>query len=422
MKRIVLIYILTISFLFAVDAKMEIIKKKINLPTMLVSISNESINNSYSLKIKSLIEKDLAVSGHFNITNVLHKINFNSLPNIKKLRTEDVDLFLNIHIEKTTLGNLVAKIKLYDVNQNEIVLNKAYSTASNNRYPFLAHKVSITVNEYLNAPTIKWMDKLVIFSRYKTAKKSEIVISDYTLTFQKVVVSGGLNIFPKWVDDAQESFYYTSYSDDIPVLRKQNVYTAKSTKITSSEGMIVCSDTSKKNSKIILTMAPNSQPDIYVYDLKTKIRSRLTKYKGIDVGGSFVENDTKIVFVSDRLKQPNIFAKKIGRKGVERLVYHGKNNSQCTTFDNYIVYSSRETDNEFGGNAFNLYLISTQSDFIRRLTGTGRNQFPKFSEDGDSVLFTKSHKGKSYLGIIRLNYNKSFVFPLKSGKLQSIDW
>jgi TolB protein len=208
----------------------------------------------------------------------------------------------------------------------------------------------------------------------------------------------------------------------IPVLKKHNLYTTSSTNIISSDGMVVCSDISQQTSKIILTMAPNSQPDIYIYDLKTKIKSRLTKYKGIDVGGSFVENDTKIVFISDRLKKPNIFAKTIGQKGVERLVYHGKNNSQCTTFNNYIVYSSRESNNEFGRNAFNLYLISSQSDFIRRLTTTGRNQFPKFSQDGDSILFIKSYKNKSYLGIIRLNYNKSFLFPLKSGKLQSIDW
>jgi len=102
-------------------------------------------------------------------------------------------------------------------------------------------------------------------------------------------------------------------------------------------------------------------------------------------------------------------------------VYHGKNNSQCSTFGDYIVYASRETDNEFGNNIFNLYLMSTYSDYVRRLTTNGRNQFPKFSSDGESILFIKNDK-KSSLGIIRLNYNKSFLFPLKSGKLQSIDW
>ena len=422
MKKIVLIVIVLASYLFALDARMEIIKKKSNLPTIIVSVSKESVDKKLALKIQKLIEKDLQVSGHFKISNKQTKKNFNQAPNFALFRKNEIDLFLNLHIEQINTNSLVVKIKLYDINSNAVVLNKIYSISLYSRYPFLAHKISIVTNQYLNAPTIKWMDNFIIFSRYKNARESEIVVSDYTLTYQKILVTGGLNIFPKWVDKNQESFYYTTYNDGIPVLKRYKMYTAKSSNIAKSDGMIVCSDISFNDSKIVLTMAPNSQPDIYVYDLKTKIKTRITKYKGIDVGGSFVENDTKIVFISDRLKSPNIFAKTIGQKGVERLVYHGRNNSQCTTFNNYIVYSSRESDNEFGRNSFNLYLISTQSDFIRRLTTTGRNQFPKFSTDGDSVLFIKSYKGKSYLGIIRLNYNKSFLFPLKSGKLQSIDW
>ncbi len=410
------------NYLFAIDAKMEIVKSKSNLPLIQVSVSKESQKDPLLAKVKDLIEKDLSVSGHFKIYKNSFYEYFNEEPALISLKENGIDLFLNLHLELSNFGNIIIKMKLYDVNSNIMVLGKSYTSSQKEKYPFLAHKISIEINKYLDAPSIDWMDKLVIFARYKTARKSEIVISDYTLTYQKIVVTGGLNIFPKWADTAQESFFYTSYNEHLPTLKKQNLYSAKSQNISSSEGMIVCSDVSKKDSKIILTMAPNSQPDIYVYDLKDKVKAKITKYKGIDVGGSFVENDKKVVFVSDRLKYPNIFAKTIGQKGVERLVYHGKNNSQCTTFGNYIVYASRETDNEFGRNAFNLYLISTRSDFIRRLTTTGRNQFPKFSQDGDSVLFIKTYKGKSYLGIIRLNYNKSFLFPLKNGKLQSIDW
>lgn len=301
------------------------------------------------------------------------------------------------------------------------MLNKSYSTSTLTRYPFLGHKIAIDVNKYLKAPSIEWMDKFVIFSRYLDSKTSEIVIADYTLTYQKVIVKGGLNIFPKWASSSQNAFYYTSYKGLRPTLMKQNLYTSKSEFILSSDGMIVCTDVSDDGKNIVLTMAPNSQPDIYVYNTVTKTKTRITKYSGIDVGGSFVENDSKIVFVSDRLKYPNIFAKKIGQNGVERMIYHGKNNSQSTTSKDYIVYSSRETDNEFGRNVFNLYLISTKSDYVRRLTTNGRNQFPKFSSDGESILFIKT-TDKSNLGIIRVNYNKSFLFPLKTGKLQSIDW
>ncbi len=422
MRKIILLYIIMVSYMFALDARMEIIKKKSNLPNIVVSVASESKNNNIALKVQKLIKKDLQVSGHFNISNEKLVEYFHKVPNFTKLKKESVDLYLNIYREFNNTGNIVIHMKLYDINTNKIVLNKSYSSSVKSKYPFLAHKISIEINKYLNAPSIEWMDKFVIFARYKASKESEIVVSDYTLTYQKVVVYGGLNIFPKWVNKSQESFYYTSYNGLIPTLKKQNLFTSKSKSILSSDGMIVCSDISQVDSKIVLTMAPNSQPDIYIYDLETKIKTRITKYKGIDVGGSFVENNNKIVFISDRLKHPNIFAKTIGQRGVERLVYHGKNNSQCTTFNNYVVYASRESDNEFGRNAFNLYLISTESDFIRRLTSTGRNQFPKFSQDGDSILFIKDHKGKSYLGIIRLNYNKSFLFPLKSGKLQSIDW
>lgn len=59
---------------------------------------------------------------------------------------------------------------------------------------------------------------------------------------------------------------------------------------------------------------------------------------------------------------------------------------------------------------------------MKRLTSSGINQFPKFSTDGETLLFIKTYAGESSVGIIRLNYNKSFLFPLTGGRIQSIDW
>jgi len=421
-KKYLLLFIILFDSVFAIDATMQIIKNKSTLPVISIVVSADTkVNNKIDKKLVSLVKKDLEVSGHFLNSEVQIDTNYNETPNYVNLQENGIDLYLVIKMEYDEQRALISSAKLYDVNTNSLSLNKSYSTTSNARYPFISHNIAIDINKYLKAPSIDWMNNFVIFSRYIDSKTSEIVVSDYTLTYQKTVVKGGLNIFPKWANSKQEEFYFTSYKYAQPTLVKQNLYTGEFKKILSSDGMIVCSDVSSDGGKLVLTMAPNSQPDVYVYDTKTRIKTRITTYSGIDVGGSFVENDSKIVFVSDRLKYPNIFAKKIGTKGVERLIYHGKNNSQSTTSGDYIVYSSRETDNEFGANIFNLYLISTYSDYVRRLTTNGRNQFPKFSADGESILFIKND-GKSYLGIIRINYNKSFLFHLKSGKLQSIDW
>ncbi|MBP7212507.1 Tol-Pal system protein TolB, partial [bacterium] len=277
-------------------------------------------------------------------------------------------------------------------------------------------------NDQIGAPSIKWMEQSVLFARYTEAKKSEIVLSDYTLTFQKVMVTGGLNIFPKWGNEEQNIFYYTSYNGAEPAVYKYDLKDGSRRSIISSSGMVVCSDVSKDGKKLLLTMAPKDQTDIYLYDLQTKKIQKITEYSGIDVNGNFIDNDQRIVFVSDRLGYANVFAQGINDKNVEQMVYHGKNNNSASAYDNYIVYSSREDKSEFGRNTFNLYLISTKTDYIRQLTATGENLYPRFAKDPDTIMFIKQYQNQSALGIVRLNANKTYHFPLKTGKLQSIDW
>ena len=187
MKKIILLIFVIANYLFALDAKMEIIKKKINLPTIVVSIYKDSNNKQLALQVQDLIEKDLQVSGHFKIIKQNNKAYLKQTLNTYQLKKQGIDLFLDLHIKYVKTGSLIAKFKLYDINNNK-VLNKIYSIASYEQYPFLAHKIAIVTNQYLNAPTIKWMDKFIIFSRYKNARESEIVVSDYTLTYQKVLV------------------------------------------------------------------------------------------------------------------------------------------------------------------------------------------------------------------------------------------
>ena len=416
--EILISLIICINLLLGIDAEIDLIRKDSVIPAITVLISKQTQDISLSKKIQSLIQKDLIVSSHFKVIkkqyNISEEINYNN----NQLKELDIVVFIQLLKEN---NKYLVKTNLFDLNK-QIKKSKTFIVSNKKRYPFLAHKIAININNYLKAPSIDWMSRFVIFSRYTGPRQSEIVVADYTLTYQKIVVKGGLNIFPKWANETQDSFYYTTYSTLRPTLIKQYLYQNKKEKILSSDGMIACSDVNKNGTKLVITMAPHGQPDVYIYDAQTKIKTKITNYKGIDVGGHFVENDTKIVFISDRLGKPNIFAKKIGNRAVERLVYHGNSNSQVSTYKDLIVYSSRESDNEFGTNIFNLYLISTKSEFIRRLTTLGRNQYPKFSSDGESILYIKYQKNKSYLGIIRYKFNKSYLFKLKSGKLQSIDW
>ena len=419
MKKIVLILLLCIASIYAKDLTLEVVKEVEKKPYISVEDSSAAFSDRLNIKFFKLLVADLKVTSHFNVEESYNIAAFDMAFDFSKYKKND--LVIRYELTYDDYANLMAKVKLFNMKTSEIAFQKIYKIKNNKRYPFLAHKIVCDINDYIGAPSVEWMRRFVIFSKYTRAKNTEIVVSDYTLTYQKTVIKGGLNIFPKWGDKEQRTFYYTAYESK-PTLYKVNLYTGQRVKILSSEGMIVCSDVSKDGKKLLVTMAPNYQPDIFVYDLSTNRLKRVTKYPGIDVNGNFIENDKRIVFISDRLGYPNIFAKSIESNGVERLVFHGKNHVSCSAFDNYVVYSSRESDNEFGKNTFNLYLVSTTSDYIRRLTATGINQFPRFSADGETILFIKHFKNQSALGIIRLNYNKSYYYPLKIGKIQSTDW
>lgn len=426
MKKICFLLLCCLGFSFAneVDATLEVVKKFGSLPNILVqNMGNDYSEREFSQRIFKMLIADLKVTGHFAVQEAKETISSEMVVNFDEYRKSKVDLIARIKAEKVTNG-LVAKLQLYDANSDLVALSKEYKGQNTESYPFLAHKMAIDINDYIKAPKVDWMERMVVLAHYTNPGESEILTSDYTLTYKKRILSGGLNIFPKWANTAQSAFYYTKYLDK-PTLFKYDLTTGNTQKMFDSDGMLVASDVSNDGSKILVTMAPNAQPDIFLYDVANGSSKRLTKFSGIDVSGNFIENETRVMFISDRLGYPNVFAIPVAGESagkVEQMVFHGRNNNAASAHENYIVYSSRETSEEFERNTFNLYLVSTKSDFIRRLSANGVNQLPRFSQDGETIMYIKHEGNQSALGIIRLNYNKTLLFPLQGSVIQSMDW
>jgi len=414
--KIFISLLMIFSLSFATDATIEVIKKVESLPSLAVEDSSISYGDAFKLQFFKSLVADLNVISIFNVDRHHRTSDYDD----SDVLVENKDMNYVLKYQMSQEDNaLNISIKL--IKENDIVLSKNYKISKKSIYMFVTHTIAYDVNEYMGEPSVAWMKRKVIFSRIVSPKKSEIVISDYTLTYQHTIIKGGFNIFPKWATKSQNSFYYTSLDGKKPTLKFVDIKTSKIKNIISSDGMMICSDVSNDGQRLLLTMARDGQPDIYIYNVRTKKYAKETSYKGIDVGAHFKGKD-RIVFISNRLGYPNVFSKRIGTKEIEQMVYYGKSNSACSAHGQYIVYKARESSNMFSQNSFNLHLISTQTDFIRRLTATGVNEFPEFSKDGDAILFIKNYKSQSSIGIIRLNHNKSYLFPLKYGKLQSMDW
>jgi len=416
MKVLFFIFML-VSLLFANDATIQVIKKVDSLPSIAVEDASINYDDTFRTRFFKSLIADLNVISIFNVDRH-HRVTHYNAANVL-VENKDMDYVLRYSMSENDDGELKITIKL--INSNEEVFSKTYKVSKKNIYMFISHAISYDVNEYMGESSVEWMKRKVIFSRIVSPHESEIVIADYTLSYQHVIIKGGFNVFPKWANRSQDAFYYTALDASSPTLKHVDISTSKVTNVISSDGMMVCSDVSDDGKTLLLTMAKEGQPDIYTYSTLTQTYKRETFYAGIDVNAQFMNRDT-IVFVSSRLGYPNIFSKKLNTNEIEQRVYYGRSNSACSAYGEYIVYKARETSNAFSDNTFNLHLISTKTDFIRRLTAVGINEFPRFSKDGDAIIFIKNYKSQSSIGIIRLNHNKNYLFPLKYGKLQSMDW
>lgn len=402
MRKILLVFLAIFSAVWAEDPVIDVINQGVVLPKIIVKDNSNLSDANLKRSFYNMIVNDLKVSSNFEVVDEGSE---NSNYTFEyALAKNGENLSLNIKIKA---GGVEKASQDYTLNKVE-------------QYPFLAHKGVKDSVQFLGLAPVEWMDHKILIARTNSSKRSQIIMADYTLTYQRVIVDGGLNLFPKWANEEQTMFYYTAYDHDKPTLFRFDLTNNKASKILSSGGMVVASDVNKKGDKILVTMAPQDQPDVYLYDLNSKNLSKLTNYSGIDVNANFIgEDESKVVFVSDRLGYPNIFIQNLGSTSAEQAVFHGRNNSAVSTYKDFLVYSSREPKQ---AGVFNIYLMSIKSDYIRQLSANGKNLFPRFSSDGGSIVFIKHLGNQSALGVIRVNANKTFYFPLKVGKIQSIDW
>jgi TolB protein len=409
--KFLLILVFTIYALLASDSILEVSKNVGSLPRLAIEDASTA-SDDVGLKFHKMLAADMNVVSLFELDNSYAQQGLES--KFPAGVHKDAAYVLRYRLISDGSGGYKTDVKLL---QNGLELfSKMYYLKQREMLVFLAHSIAYDINAKMGGAPLEWMKRKVIFVRLSGPRHSEIVAADYTLSYQKVVLSGGMYGFAKWANREQTDFYYTSLSDFHPTIYKVNLSTGAKTAVISSDGMAVCSDVSEDGNKLLLTLAPTGQPDIYLYDVRTKEKNRLTDYSGIDVSGQFM-GDNKIIFVSNRMGNPNIFSKKIGESAIKQVVFEGKNNSTCSAYRNLLVYKARE-----GSGIFNLHLISMNDNIVRRLTSNGENDYPRFSYDGEAILYIKHEGSHSMVGIIRLGVNKSFSFPLHIGRMQSIDW
>jgi TolB protein len=105
MLKIFLFVSLMFCSVFAeVDGHLDIVKKGMVLPKIVVTIATDSPEKGTLSKIKKSLSDDLGISGHFDVATSTTQFSYNGMPDLS-LRNQGISLVINLSAEREAGGN-----------------------------------------------------------------------------------------------------------------------------------------------------------------------------------------------------------------------------------------------------------------------------------------------------------------------------
>ena len=154
---------------------------------------------------------------------------------------------------------------------------------------------------------------------------------------------------------------------------------------------------------VLVTSTRGGSADIYAFDRNFPAQlSPIAQHPAWDVSAAYAPDGTRIVFVTDRDGNFEIYSADADGSNTARVTRSGANegNPTWTRDGQQIVYQS----NEGGGGTTQLWIMDADGSNQRQLTsGTASNIQPAVSPDGATIAFTSTRDGRHQIYLMNLD-------------------
>ncbi|MEE8559333.1 MAG: Tol-Pal system beta propeller repeat protein TolB [Alphaproteobacteria bacterium] len=330
------------------------------LPIAITNFLGESVQrNQTGQDIARVISADLERSGLFRPIDprafIQTPASLRVQPRFSDWRQVNAQALVSGAVKIQTDGRLRVEFRLWDVFAEQQMVGRAYGTTPQN-WRRVSHIIADAIYNRITGEE-GYFDTRVVYiaeSGRKERRVKRLAIMDQDGENHRFLTDGRhLVLTPRFSPTTQE-ITYLSYFADKPRVYIFNIDTEQQEVLGDFPGMTFAPRFSPDGNTVVMSLASDGNSEIYTMDLRTRAVKRLTNHPAIDTAPSFSPDSRNIIFESDR------------------------------------------------GGSQQLYVMGAGGSNVTRISfGEGRYATPVWSPRGDLIAFTKLHKGRFFIGVMR---------------------
>ena len=381
----------------------------------------------------AVIDNDLLLSGMFA---PVERKNMLSFPR----KAEDVS-YRDWQVLKTNYlitgqvtqqgAGYTIRYQLHDIHRQEVVLSGGFSGIES-QLRGMAHRISDAIYEHIVGARGDFSTRIL----YVTAQRHSVDRTDYQLNYADADGKRSRRIFsskepilsPSWSPDGTK-VTYVSFESGRPAIYLQELSTGKRQKLTNYRGLNNSPVWSPDGKSLAMVLSKDGQPDIYVLDLKTEKLSRITNHYAIDTEPDWMPDGKSLIFTSTRGGSAQIYQQEVNRTSdgrmvpqgnPRRLTFQGRFNARAKVFPDgkslALVHKGE------GAADFNIAVLDLDTSRLRLLTSAKLEDSPSIAPGGRRLIYAVQGGENGELGIVSADGRVKYRLPSATGDVREPVW
>jgi TolB protein len=373
--------------------------------------------------VAGVINADLQRSGRFKTipqVDMLARPTSAEEIEFKDWRALDTENLVIGQVRSVGTGGYEIRFQLFDVYKGEQLTGYTIPTTAPNLRA-TAHRIADLIYEKLLGVPGAFATRVAYITSVNQADGSQRIdlnIADADGYNPETIVSSSEPLMsPAWSPDGRK-LAYVSFEGGRSAIYVQEVYTGKRQKVTSFKGINGAPAWSPDGRKLAMALSKDGNPDIFVYDLASRKLQAVVRHYAIDTEPSWSPDGRDIVFTSDRGGKPQIYRVSAYGGRAERVTFQNSYNARASYSPDgkLLALVTREDGN------YRIAVQDLDSGVMQVLSQGSLDESPSFAPNGSMIIYASKTGRRGVLAAVSVDGRVRQRLALQEGNVREPVW